>query len=72
MEITTENTQKKEFRSIHHGYVPVFTNETDFINDDIMNELKSKLEPFYSKLEPAKIYDFHDKSEIISEIRNLL
>lgn len=70
METTTENTQKKEFKSIHHGYVPVFTNEIEYINDDIMNELKSKLEPFYSKLEPAKIYDFHDKSEIISEIRN--
>ncbi len=55
-----------------HDFQPFFTNECNLISEDILKIFEDKLTPFFEKLEPAKIYDLVNRSEVFHEMRDCL
>ncbi len=55
-----------------HDFQPFFTNKCNLINEDILKIFEEKLTPFFEKLEPAKIYDLVNRSEVFHEMRDCL
>ncbi len=65
-------SKTENLSNIHEGYEAVFTNENNFIPEEIMLEFEEKLKPYFAELKPAKIFDLKTRTEIIHEMRNCL